>query len=149
MDVGRICRRDPVSIDAKATLCKAAQLMRERHVGMLVATEGDVPETARVVGVLTDRDIVTAVVAREADPKGLTVQDVMTRSPLLAEETQAVEVAVRFMRELGVHRVPVVDQGRVTGVLSLDDAIVAIADELRDIAEAIRGGHKRERVARP
>src|SRR5690349_15059896 len=70
MNIGSICRREAVAINASANLRAAASLMREEHVGFVVVVDGaGGSDGARVVGVLTDRDIVTAAVARDADPR--------------------------------------------------------------------------------
>jgi CBS domain-containing protein len=103
----------------------------------------------KVVGVLTDRDIVIAVVAREADPRTLTVGDVMTRDPLLANEASSVKASLRFMHEVGVRRVPVLNAtGQLAGVMALDDALRAIAEQLHDIAGSIRNEQRVERCVR-
>jgi CBS domain-containing protein len=150
MNIGSICRREAVAINASANLRAAASLMREEHVGFVVVVDGAVgSDGARVVGVLTDRDIVTAAVARDADPRILTVGDVMTRNPLVADETASLEALLRLMRDNGVRRVPVIVAGKLSGVLSLDDVLDELADELKNITEAFRTGRAQERAARP
>jgi CBS domain-containing protein len=77
-DIGRLCQRKVISIEPDEDITKAAQLMREKHVGcLIVTTSGEDAGTRKVVGVLTDRDIVVSVVAREVDPRSLKVVDVM------------------------------------------------------------------------
>ena len=117
LEIGRICRRNVSSIAPAADIGAAARVMREKHVGFLVVTEpGREPGRERVVGVLTDRDIVVAVVAREAEPRSLKVGDVMTRNPLLIGEDMPLDAALGFMRDAGVRRVPVVgSRGELTG----------------------------------
>jgi CBS domain-containing protein len=90
------------------------------------------------------------VVAREADPRALKVREVMTRSPLLAEESTPIDVILRFMRDSGVRRVPVVKPaGEIVGVLSLDDVLERLAEQLTNVVGSIRGEQRAERVARP
>src|SRR5579862_2257857 len=131
MKVLDICKRDVVTIREAEELTAAARLMREKHVGYLVVIEPELGEAAVTpVGVITDRDIVVAVVARETDPRALKVGDVMTRQPVLAREDGTVSAALHHMREIGVRRLPVVDRGgRLVGVLSLDDVLDALAEE--------------------
>ena len=151
MCVGDICRREVITIRADASLCEAARIMREQHVGMLVVLEeaANSPERA-VRGVLTDRDIVVTVIGRDADPNELKVGDVMTRNPLLVAETTSVAGALRLMRADAVRRVPVVDHhNALVGVLSIDDVLDRVADQLTTISGAIRGEQTRERVMRP
>jgi CBS domain-containing protein len=151
MGVGDICRRDVVTIAPENDLCDAARLMREKHVGMLVVVgtvEGNADQV--VQGVLTDRDIVVTVVGRGAEPKGLKVMDVMTRNPLLVAEGASVAGVVRLMRTDGVRRVPVVGaRNQLVGVISIDDVLDVLADQLTAISGAIRGEQARERELRP
>lgn len=151
MNVGMICRREVVTVDPAEDLPKAAHLMRERHVGSLVVVSaGESSPDLKVIGMLTDRDIVTAVLAKDADVRQLRVGDVMTRSPLLASEFGAIEAALKHMREVGVRRVPVVGtRDQLVGILSLDDVLQSLADQLSDVARAVRMEQKVERTARP
>ncbi len=150
MCVGDVCRRDVVTIAPGAGLGEAAQLMREKHVGMLVVVEPVEGQPDRIVqGVLTDRDIVITVVGRDADPKALKVLDVMTRHPLLAAERSSVAGVLRLMRMAGVRRVPVVGaRNELVGVLSIDDVLDSMADQLTAISGAIRGEQAQERATR-
>jgi CBS domain-containing protein len=151
MGIGDICSRDVVTIAPDASLGYAAQLMREKHVGMLVVVGPSADHADRVVqGVLTDRDIVVTVVGRDAEPQDFKVMDVMTRNPLLIAEGTSVACAARLMRTGVVRRAPVVGaRNELVGVLSLDDVLDVVADELTAISGAIRGGQARERVMRP
>jgi CBS domain-containing protein len=151
MNVGSTCHHAVVTIAAQDDLATAARVMREKHVGYLIVTEpGRREGTQRVIGVLTDRDIVVAVVAREVDPRSLTVGDAMTAGPFTAGEAEPVEVALRHMRELGIRRAPVVGHdGELKGVLSLDDVLEALAVQLNSIAAVIRNEQRSERSARP
>ncbi len=151
MSVGDICRRDVVTIAADASLSEAATAMRTQHVGMLVVVGPAAEHADRMVqGVVTDRDIVVTVVGRGAEPKDLKVGDVMTRNPLLIEEGASVAGALALMRTAGVRRAPVVGaRNQLLGVLSLDDVLDSVANDLMTLSGAIRGGQARERVTRP
>jgi CBS domain-containing protein len=144
MNAGSVCKRGVVTVAPSDDLIAAAHVMREKHVGYLI-----VSVASRVVGVLTDRDIVVAVLAREVDAHALKVGDVMTRDPLLIDESQSIEAVLRHMREAGVRRVPVVDpSGMLTGVLSIDDVLEHIAEQLINIAGSIRNEQRMERAVR-
>jgi CBS domain-containing protein len=148
MNAGSICKRGVVTVAPSDDLIAAAHTMREKHVGYLVVAES-AARNRRVIGVLTDRDIVVAVLAREIDAHALKVGDVMTRDPLLIDEGQSIEAVLRHMREAGVRRVPVVDQsGALTGVLSIDDVLERIAEQLINIAGSIRNEQRMERAVR-
>lgn len=151
MEVGDICNRNMVTIAARESVVDAALLMRKAHVGLLVVTapmaDGN---DAKVVGVLTDRDIVTAVIARAADPNALTVGDIMTPQPVMANDVHSLRHALRLMRETGVRRMPVLgNRDQLVGVLSLDDVLEALAGELGDVSQTIRTGQVVERHSRP
>ncbi len=145
MNVGRLCKRPVVTVTPQQELVFAAQLMREKHIGFLVVVE----EYGRPIGVLTDRDIVISVVAKGANPSLLTVADVMTRDPTTADEGESVPNALRTMRRMGVRRLPVVgSKGLLTGVLSLDDVLDVLANELAEVSGAVRNEQHIEGVQR-
>jgi len=148
MNAGSVCKRGVVTVAPTDDLVAAAHVMREKHVGYLIVAESAV-HNRRVIGVLTDRDIVVAVLAQEVDAHELKVGDVMTRNPLLIDEGQSIEAVLCHMREAGVRRVPVVDRtGALAGVLSLDDVLERIAEQLINIAGSIRNEQRMERVVR-
>lgn len=151
MNVGDLCQRNAISVRAFDDLTSAAQVMREKHVGYLVVVDPSVREgTFKPAGVLTDRDIVVAVVAREANTSALRVGDVMTREPVVAQEDESLGGALKKMRKIGVRRLPVVGKyEELVGVISLDDIIDALVGELQDVAGAIRSEQLVEHSLRP
>ena len=150
MLVKSICKRPVVTVTPRTDLVSAAKLMRAEHVGFLVVVEPEPLTTyGRPVGVLTDRDIVVAVVAREVDPKMLTVADVMSEGPANIEETASVSQALKAMRRMGVRRLPVVGaRGMLSGVLSLDDVLDVVADQVGELTGAIHNEQRIEDVTR-
>ncbi|HXW75505.1 MAG TPA: CBS domain-containing protein [Steroidobacteraceae bacterium] len=151
MNTGKLCRSSAVTVGREDELIKAAQLMREKHIGYLVVVASEAADgLERPVGVLTDRDIVVTVVARETDPRTLRVGDVMTPSPVSALESDPLEKSLREMRRMGVRRLPVVGRrGELLGVLSLDDVIEALSNELQNVAGSIRNERVIEGTLRP
>lgn len=151
MEVGDLCNRNMITIAETASLVETAQVMRTDHVGFLVVTEpAPGGHDARVLGVITDRDIVTAVIAKGAEPATLTVGDVMSRNPIMVSEAHTLGHALRLMREAGVRRVPVLgNRDQLVGVLSIDDVLEALSNELGDVSQAIRKGPQSERHSRP
>jgi signal-transduction protein with cAMP-binding, CBS, and nucleotidyltransferase domain len=123
--------------------------MREQHVGNLVVVEETVAGRL-TVGVLTDRDIVTAVVARDMNPSSLTVGDVMSVNPITVREGDSVLDVLAVMRHKGVRRLPVTDsKGVLLGVITLDDLLGVVSEQLHALVEAIESEQQRERRARP
>jgi CBS domain-containing protein len=151
MNIKALCHRNPITVRGSDELVKAAQLMREKHIGYLVVVEPDGSDgSQRPVGVLTDRDIVTTVVARETDPRSLRVADVMTQQPVTASATDSLEKVLREMRRIGVRRLPIVGQGgELVGVLSLDDVLDSLAGQLQNVAGSIRNEQVIEGTLRP
>lgn len=145
MDVAGLCRYRVVSIGPGADLVDAARLMRERHVGLLVVSDGGPP-----LGVITDRDIVLEAVAAGIDPHSLTVGDAMTRDPVTLTADTPLEEALDSLRIAGVRRAPVADAGgRLVGVLSIDDVVDHLALQLGAVAGSLRHEQAIERIARP
>ncbi len=151
MFVRTVCKRLVVTVTPRTELIAAAKLMRDRHVGFLVVVEPEPLATyGRPVGVLTDRDIVISVVAREADPRSLTVADLMNQGPAVADEGESIGQALRTMRRMGVRRLPVVgSRGMLTGVLSLDDVLDVVASQVADVSGAVHSEQRIEGVLRP
>jgi signal-transduction protein with cAMP-binding, CBS, and nucleotidyltransferase domain len=147
-DAGQICSRIVTIVQRDTPLVGAAQLMRSQHVGSLVVVD-ETSQGRLVCGILTDRDIVTAVVAAEIDPATLTVEDVMTTDVVTAPETDSVMDLVRAMRRRGVRRLPVTTPQRVlVGLVALDDVLSLLAEQLRAMALAIEAEQLQERRAR-
>jgi CBS domain-containing protein len=148
MSIARLCHHGVVTAYASDELTTAATIMRDRHVGYLVVIE--VRDGApHPIGVLTDRDIVVCVVARQTDPATLRVGDVMTPHPVVVNDNASVEDAIAAMRRIGVRRLPVVGaRGQLVGVLSMDDLLRAIAGKLTDMADAIHHEQHVESVLR-
>jgi CBS domain-containing protein len=150
MNVGTICQREVVTIGERDGLSDAARLMREKHIGYLVVVNaGAAAADTQPVGVLTDRDVVVAVVARGIDPATLTVGDVMSAQPVVVSEEAPIGAALEQMRRIGVRRLPVVGhRGELTGILSLDDVIDTLTAELQNVAGTIRNERRIEAALR-
>ena len=146
MNVAQLCSRDVVSLRKTDGVITAARLMRERHVGYIVVVEPDFAgSTVRPIGVLTDRDIVVGVIAKEIDPRTLCVEDVMSSNPVVLNQHDSIAAAVAEMRRMGVRRMPVVGElGQLIGVLSLDDVLDTLAVELHNLAGAVRNERRIE-----
>ena len=141
---------DTVTARGGEGLLDAARRMRGLHVGCLVIVEDGPHGEHRPIGILTDRDIVVGVLA-QTDQKLdlLRVDDVMTRKLVLARETEDLDEALRRMRAAGVRRVPVLDaNGRLKGLLSFDDILEHIQEQLGALTGLIGRERRREEIAR-
>lgn len=148
LTTGEICTRSVTIAFRLTPLDGAAQLMRENHVGCLVVVD-ETGGKRVVVGMLTDRDIVTAVVAADLAPSALRVEDVMTTDLVTTREDDSLIDLMRTMRRKGVRRMPVVgQQDELLGIVTLDDVLAILAEELNLLVAAIDSEGKRERVMR-
>ena len=108
--------KDPVTVPPTATLAQAAQEMSARDIGDVL-----VVENGKIRSVLTDRDIVVRAVAQGRDPTQTPVSEAASTASVTVSPDEPVDTAVRLMREHKVRRLPVVEQDRVVGIVSLGD----------------------------
>jgi CBS domain-containing protein len=108
--------------------------MRRQNVGCIVVEQDGAP-----IGIVTDRDLVTRVLAEELDPADVAVVTVMSRFPVFLTAERELGDALRLMTEMGVRRLPVVrGNGSLLGMLSLDDVLVQLAGQLGKVKELLR-----------
>jgi CBS domain-containing protein len=148
MAVGEVCVREVLVAGRATTIQEAARLMRQHHVGDLVVVDG--PNGRRVpTGIITDRDIVISVVATNLDPAVFTLGDLATQNLITAREDQGILETIQQMRKHGIRRMPIVDaQGDLVGIVSVDDLIQILAQEMGDLAKLISREQSREAVSR-
>jgi CBS domain-containing protein len=121
---------NPRSIGVSASVVEAARLMREEHIGALPITDDE-----QLVGMITDRDIATRVVAEAADPKTTSVGDIYSRDLISVEPDKDLDDALRLMARHQVRRLPVVDQGRLVGIVSQAD--IALRENEKKTGELV------------
>jgi len=143
-----ICTPDVVSCGAETHVLAAARLMRQRHVGDLVVVE-DPDGDQTPLGVITDRDLVVEVLARELDPSKVLVRDIMRAPVAIANEAEDAAQALERMRFHGVRRIPVMGENRkLLGIVCLDDLVKRLAADAAALAEVIereQGNEHRQR----
>ncbi len=139
MKILDVCIRVPaVALGYRSmAVSEAARVMHEHHVGCLVVVEeqdsGKMP-----IGVLTDRDIVVAVVAKDADARTIPVSEIMTTDVVAVRDDDDVKDALALMRRRGVRRAVVVTHaGALAGIVTLDDLLRMLVSQLDDLANAI------------
>jgi CBS domain-containing protein len=137
MPIGDVCVRDVVVAGRGTTAREAAKLMSENHVGNVVVVE-DIGGRRVPVGIITDRDIVRNVVAEALDASLFTLGDLMARDLVTVREDQGVFECMQQMRINGIRRMPVVElKGGLIGIISLDDLIQLLAEEMSELAKVI------------
>ena len=135
MTVGKFCNREVVVANKDSTIIEVAQLMRQHHVGdaVIVDSSGDRPKP---IGIITDRDIVVELIACEVSLDTVSVGDVMSFELVTAREQDSLWGTLQCMRAKGVRRIPVVnDQGGLEGILTSDDLLELLAEELLLLAK--------------
>lgn len=135
MPIGELCNREVVFATRKTNITEAAQLMRQYHVGDLVVV--DTIEGKRVpVGIVTDRDIVVEIIGESLSVDDFTVGDIMSRQLICVQEKEGMIETIRLMRVHGIRRIPVVDDGGgLAGIISVDDMLDFLAEELTELAK--------------
>jgi CBS domain-containing protein len=116
--------RDTVTIDRLASVSDAARLMTDRKIGAV-----PVLDDGRVVGVFSERDVMGRVVAAALDPLTTLVGDVMSTDLVVADIAEGSDACRQRMQQVGVRHLLVLAEGRLAGMLSLRDLLVADLDE--------------------
>lgn len=134
MTVKEMAREEVVTVPPGESTQTIARTMEEAGVGSVVVVEGDHP-----VGVVTDRDLAIQVVGDAADATERTASDVMVEDLFTVNETEGIYDVLERMREVGVRRVPLVDDdGAITGIVTLDDFLVLLASEFDNVSGVVQ-----------
>ena len=144
MSIGEFCTRTVVIAEKDTGIVELAQLMRKHHVGDVVVIEKHV-DRMLPVGIITDRDIVVELIAEEVDLDSATAGDVMSTELITAKQKEGIWDTLQLMRSQGIRRLPVVsEEGFLEGILTVDDLIELLADELLTLAKIAGRGQKFE-----
>jgi len=134
MSLGHICRRDVITVGPGTTVSEVTRIMEDKNVGSVIVTGRD-----GEFGIVTDRDIALRVVNRCLDPVRTPVEEIMTRDIVLTlREDMGLLEALDLIRKSAVRRFPVVDMdGKLKGIITLDDIIRLLGREIADVASVI------------
>jgi CBS domain-containing protein len=133
MPLADFCKAPVVTISPEEKVIHAAQLRKDKKVGSVIVVKEERP-----VGILTDRDIVTRVTADRKDASITMVKEVMTPNPVLASESVGVWELIQTMKKHGVRRFPIVtSDGKLVGVITMDDLVELIGEELSGLGRTI------------
>jgi CBS domain-containing protein len=128
----------PVSCQPDDSITRIAQIMKQENVGSVPVVES--AESRKLLGIVTDRDIVVKVVADGRAPDSVTVREAMTPNPVSCREDDDVDQAVKLMKERQVRRMPIVDAaGRLAGIIAQADVATRVAKDSKtgELVEAI------------
>ena len=144
MKAGDICNHHVVTVSPDDSIKRAAELMREHHVGDVVVAHRS-GGFLTPLGILTDRDIVVEIIAKDSQPEGVSVGDVMSFDLLTVPEDLTVSETIELMRAKSVRRAPVVDaENGLVGIVTVDDLIGLVAKQLAEIFALIVREQRRE-----
>lgn len=144
MSIGEYCNRELVIVSRTESVKEAVNLMRSHHVGdvIVVDRQGDL---ILPIGILTDRDIVLEILAEDIDLNTINIGDVMSYELVTIPEKTTFMDTIKYMRIKGVRRMPVVDgQGSLVGLITADDILELVAEQLHDIVGLFHQEQKRE-----
>jgi CBS domain-containing protein len=148
MPIGEICSREVICAKRDASVKTAARLMREHHVGSIVVVD-ESGEKRMPAGIVTDRDITVAVVALGLDPEVIQIGDIMGPALVSVKEDWGVAEIAELMQIKAVRRLVVTDaDGYLVGLVSADDVLALLAEEMSDLAAMIRAEQKHEALLR-
>lgn len=134
MPIQDLARENVVSASPDTPVSELAKQMRDEKVGSVVITNDQIP-----VGIATDRDLTTRVLAEETDPTDQTAQDVMSEDLCAVSPEAGFYEAAQVMSENGVRRLPVCnDEDELVGIITADDLTELLADEQQQLASIIQ-----------
>lgn len=105
-----------VTVDSDATVMKAVKIMNEHEIGCIVVTR-----RGRAVGIVTERDMLKRVIAQSKSPQRTKVREVMTKPLIAAQPEMDVEEATRLMFDKKIKKLPIIEEGRLVGLITLTD----------------------------
>jgi len=148
MPVSEICNREVVIVQRNDTALEAAKLMRQHHVGDVLVVE-DRNGIRVPVGIVTDRDLVVEIMAPELDDTVITVGDIMAQELVTVKGSTGIFEAIQYMRQKAVRRLPIVNEdGGLIGILTLDDLLELLSEELLEISKLVRNEQQKETRSR-
>jgi len=145
MKVKELMTQDPATLGPNATIGEAATLMKQEDCGSI-----PIVDDGRLVGIVTDRDIVVRAIAAGKEPKRTRISEIMSADPITVRPDDSVDEAEQAMRERQVRRLPVVEDGRLVGIivtaqLARNESERETGETIKDISEPAsgRGSHAR------
>lgn len=126
-------KREVYHLPPTVSVYDAAHYMSERNVGAVCVLEND-----RLVGIISERDIMTRVVAAGLDPRATRVQQVMSHNPVVVDADESYEKCIKLMQAGKFRHLPIVDSGRLLALLSFRDLLQVDIDEKEDEIRMMR-----------
>jgi CBS domain-containing protein len=118
MTIEEVMVPNPVTLEPDRTTSDAAKIMKDRNIGDVVVCD------KTVFGIVTDRDIVVRAVAEGKDPRTVKLKEICSQDVVALSRRDSIDAAVQLMRERAVRRLPVIENGRPVGIVTLGDLAV-------------------------
>lgn len=119
--------QDLATVTPKVTVAEVSELMATRRIGAIL-----VVEKGKLAGIFTERDALVRVIAKGVDPKTTTVAEVMTRNPDTILPTESVQTALDLMAARGYRHLPVIDEGKLYGIISIRDLYRSVKAQMEE-----------------
>lgn len=136
MSLENFCRKPVVTILPEQNVAEACRVMEENNIGSLV-----VEHEGKLCGIITDRDIALKVAGGLRDPQKTAVKEIMTADPIRVSVDKDLRHLTSLMHAFHVRRVPIVNgHDTIVGIITLDDVVALLANEMSEIGKAISDG---------
>ena len=122
-----------LSVSPETPVFEALQVMAEKNVGALLVVEGE-----ELVGIFSERDYARKVILKGKSSKETPVKDIMSSHVLYVRPEQTIEDCMALMTDKRVRHLPVLEQGKIAGVISIGDVVKALIDEQQFIIEQLQ-----------
>ena len=132
--VNQVMQKDPITVGLKTTLYEAAKFMNEENVGSVLISNGD----KKLLGLVTDRQIIIRAIAYERNPSTTTVEDIMVKWPMTISPEATCKEALDIMGNYGYRRLPVVKDGDFLGIISISDIAPVIKFDDNHIKKMVK-----------
>jgi len=140
MSLENFCRKPVIKISLEKNVAQACRMMEENNIGCLIAEDN-----GKLCGIITDRDIALKVAGALRDPEKTWVKDIMTPDPIRISVDKDLHHLTSLMQAFHVRRVPIVNgHDTIVGIITLDDIIALIANEMSEIGKALSEGFGQE-----
>lgn len=122
----RIAEQPVITIDADASVFEAVKMMSQHQIGALIVTQGS---ENRVAGIITERDYARKIVLMDRSSKSTRVGEIMTKQVLHVRMTDTAEACMALMTQHRMRHLPVIDEGKLAGMISIGDLVKTIISE--------------------
>ncbi len=140
--VKEIMQKDVEKAESGSTIIDAARRMKEKDIGYLL-----VVEESKLVGIITEEDIVEKVVSEGKEPGKITINDIMVKDVTHIDSEKTLEEAAQVMTDKNIHKLPVVENKKLLGIVTADDMVAAEPKMMDHLGELLIFARKQKKMA--